>query len=241
MRLPEIESRPEWRIGVSSHFPQIRPVYSASLPFPPGNCSTSTNPVNTVTLLLDAVGTLIQPSEPVGRTYAGHLAAATGISVEPTRMQSAFLDALGSAATPDYSLHPFGHAAEYAWWRDLVSSVLQSLGGEAAQFAACRLSTCDLPTFDSYFESLFTHYADPDAWVLFPEVLPFLAEASKLGTPAVVSNFDDRLAPILAGLGTGPFLKDIFTSADARARKPDRALFSLALDRLNSSPGEAIH
>ena len=57
----------------------------------------------------------------------------------------------------------------------------------------------------------------------------------------MVSNFDDRLVPILDGLGIGNYFAHILTSADARARKPDRAIFDLALDRLNCVPAETAH
>ena len=228
-----------------------------------------------MTILLDAAGTLIRPAEPVGQVYARHLASAAGLQVDSARMDSAFRAVFAAALPPDYSLHPFGHAAEHAWWRDLVAGVLQSLGGEAATFAAesstrrpaphrqSRLpggnfrppldhlpATPERPptaaqgdegTFDHFFHTLFTHFAQPSAWTLFPEVLSFLNSASRLGPLAVLSNFDDRLPAILDGLGIGPCFEHVFTSADARARKPDRALFDLALDRLNSAPAETAH
>ncbi|MEC9055269.1 MAG: HAD-IA family hydrolase, partial [Verrucomicrobiota bacterium] len=87
----------------------------------------------------------------------------------------------------------------------------------------------------------FEHFAEPSSWALYPETIDFLAAASDLGPLAVLSNFDNRLTPILNGLGIGPFFEHIITSADARSRKPDRALFDLALDRLNCSPREAFH
>jgi putative hydrolase of the HAD superfamily len=168
-------------------------------------------------------------------------------------MHHAFCAAFRAAPPPDYSLHPSGHAAELAWWRKLAAAALTSLGGPAAQLPPSpRPTTSDLPTcdsprdppsFHSYFTSLLTHYAEPAAWSLYPEVPEFLAAASRHGPLAVVSNFDDRLAPILHGLGIGPAFDHIVTSAEARARKPDPAIFALALQRLPGprAPAEVAH
>ena len=188
-----------------------------------------------MTIFLDAAGTLIRPAAPVGEVYSRQLQHACGHAVAPDRMHTAFLEVFRSAAPPDYSLHPFGHAAEHAWWRELVAAVLTSLGGGPAAFAHAE------PDYDAFFESLFAHYADPSAWSLFPEVVDVLRSASRHAPLAVVSNFDDRLEPILNGLGIGPFFEHVFTSADARARKPDSALFHLALDRMNCAPEETFH
>lgn len=187
-------------------------------------------------LLLDAAYTLIYPTQQVGQAYARHLEAASGLAVDPEVMHAAFKRIFASTPPPDYSLHPFGQATERAWWRDLVAAVLRDLPGEAAKYER------DAPeSFDAFFTSLFDHFSTTSAWSLYPETIEFLEAASKLGPLAVVSNFDDRLAPILNGLGIGPYFEFIFTSADARARKPDRAIFDLALDRLNCAPAETYH
>ena len=187
-----------------------------------------------MTLLLDAVGTLIHPVEPAGQTYARHLEACTGETVPPERMQSAFQRLFSTNALPDYEGHPSGHAAERAWWRGLVRKILVDAG-------AYQSLQNEEGTFETYFSTLFDHYAAPSSWQLYPETTEFLEAASQLGPLAVVSNFDDRLTPVLNGLGVGPFFEHIFTSAEARARKPDPAPFDLALDRLNCAPRETFH
>jgi putative hydrolase of the HAD superfamily len=192
-------------------------------------------------LFLDAAYTIIHPAERVGQAYSRHLATSTGIAIASEVMHASFRQVFEATPPPNYSLHPFGHAAERAWWSELVAAVLTQLGGAAAEFASSRLSPCDLPTFDSFFDSLYGHFSTPAAWSLYPDTVEFLEAASKLGPLAVVSNFDDRLAPILDGLGIGPCFEHIFTSADARARKPDRAIFDLALARLNCAPTETFH
>jgi len=183
-------------------------------------------------LLLDAGGTLIHPAEPVGAVYARHLGAC-GLDWPPATLDAAFQRSLAVAMPPDYAAHPTGHAAEFAWWRQVVLEAFGSLGGAPAAFAAST-------AFGGYFETLFTHYAKPTAWALYSDVLPFLeAAAARRARLAVLSNFDDRLAPILDGLGIGRFFELVLTSADARSRKPDRRIFELALARLGATPGQS--
>ena len=185
-------------------------------------------------IFLDASFTLIHPVEPVGLVYARHLRKTTGLALNPEEIQSAFHRAFTNASPPDYDNYCSGQNAEEDWWRNLVSRILASIVPDSA-------SVLDPDVFEIYFNSLFEHFAEPSSWGLYPETIDFLAAASNLGPLAVLSNFDDRLTPILDGLGIGPFFEHIITSADARSRKPARAIFDLALDRLNCSPGETFH
>ena len=90
------------------------------------------------------------------------------------------------------------------------------------------------------FEALFEHYACFTAWRVFPEAAEALDEARREGfRVAVVSNFDRRLHRILEGAGLS--FEFVLTSADARVRKPDPAIFRQALDRLDLQPAEVLH
>ncbi len=185
-------------------------------------------------LLLDAGGTLIRPAEPVGDVYDRHLQSC-GLTSSSAALEAAFSRSLAAAPPPDYPAHPSGHDAEFAWWRGVVRAAFRSLGGPEAAFAAS-------PDFDAYFALLFTHYADPAAWTLFPDVRPFLeSAAARRARLAVLSNFDDRLAPILDGLGVGSFFDLVLTSANARARKPEKRIFHFALEHLGASPAETTY
>jgi putative hydrolase of the HAD superfamily len=180
-------------------------------------------------LLLDAAGTLIEPAEPVAEVYA-RAAAAFGQSVEPTVVKCWFGVAFGGIGDPEYDAHPDGDAAEREWWRQVVGTVFEKALGESLPEEF--LSPC--------FEALFAHYADPAAWRVFPEVPAVLDEARAAGLRlAVVSNFDLRLHGILAGHGLQ--FDEVIASADARARKPDPAIFRLALERLGHQAHEVLH
>jgi putative hydrolase of the HAD superfamily len=180
-------------------------------------------------LFLDAAGTLIEPAEPVAAVYARH-AAAHGLTLETGKIKTAFTGLFSAMSDPAWNEHPGGDAAEQAWWRQLVGVTL------------CRAADTplDAPLLDSCFRDLFAHYADPAAWRVFPEVLQVLAEARGAGLRlAVVSNFDRRLHSILAGHDL--HFDSVITSADARARKPEPAIFQAALGALDLHPVDVLH
>ena len=180
-------------------------------------------------LFHDAAGTLIEPAEPVAEVYA-RTAAAFGQPVEPAVVKQWFGVAFGGIGDPLYDTHPDGDTAEREWWREVVSTVFEKSLGTPPP--AGFLSPC--------FEALFAHYADPAAWRVFPEVPGVLADARAAGLRlAVVSNFDLRLHGILAGHGL--HFDEVITSADARARKPDPAIFRTALERLSLRSHEVFH
>lgn len=180
-------------------------------------------------LFLDAAGTLIEPAEPVAAVYAS-AARELGIHAEEQSVRSAFAEVFAAMPDPLWAAQPNGDLAERAWWRGVVATVFERAGGE--------LLSGDL--LDRCFRNLFDHYADPAAWHVFPEVPDVLAEARAAGLKlAVVSNFDRRLHGILAGHGLE--FDAVITSADARARKPDPAIFLAALEALGLRAGEVFH
>ena len=174
-------------------------------------------------LLLDAAGTLIEPAEPVATVYH-RILAHHGIATTPEHLSPAFRRAFASLLAPDFTIGPDGHEIERRWWRELVHSTLGH------------------PIPDPAFDELFDHYARPSAWRRFPEVPVLLDRARAAGLQlAVVSNFDRRLHPILEGLDLTRHFDLVLSSADARARKPDAAIFRQALDALGLEPSEVIH
>lgn len=191
-------------------------------------------------ILLDAVGTLIHPAQPVGQIYASYLEETTGFQVDPAEMQLAFLRTFAKSPQPVYSRAESGHATEQAWWRGLVARLIESLSAEQA---ALTELLCEAPRqrFGAFFDGLWAHYVQPCAWLLYPETKTFLEAASKLDSLLVVSNFDDRLRPILEGLGIADSFVDILTSADAKARKPASTLFERAFELLKCTPLECVH
>jgi len=169
-------------------------------------------------ILLDAAGTLIQPAEPVENVYARYFSQFGWITF-PSDLRSSFRETFSSLADPDYAAHPDGDAAERAWWRQVVEKTARAVGIHATD-----------PEFDACFHALFTHYAQPSAWSVYPEVPPLLAQLRADGwNLAVVSNFDRRLHRVLAGLRLADSFDLILTSADVSARKPSPFLLQKAI------------
>lgn len=183
-------------------------------------------------LFIDAAGTLIRTAEPVGEVYAHHFRA-DGLTLSPGPLLHAFTESF-AVYDPDYAAHHSGDAAEHAYWRDIVRATLLGSGPDAAAFARSD-------AFPASFDRLYHHYTDPGAWRLFPDTLDFLDRAAGYRRLAVVSNFDQRLVPILEGLGIARYFERIVTSSRARAAKPDPAIFQLALREMAVPARQAAH
>lgn len=182
------------------------------------------------TILLDAAGTLIEPSEPVATVYARHFAMA-GHDVEESVIRQAFEQVFRMLPPPNYAPDGDGDAAERLWWRSLVRETA----------SRCGLRP-EVGESGALFDSLFSHYESGAAWRVFPEVEAVLDDCASEGFQlAVVSNFDFRLHRILADLGLTSRFAVVISSADASSRKPDAAIFHHALQRLSRSTCEVVH
>lgn len=180
-------------------------------------------------LFFDAAGTLIEPAEPVAEVYA-RAAEEAGYPLDPAEVKKAFIHTFTGIGDPDWSEYPDGDEAERNWWSSVVSLTFGKLIG------------APLPDgfFTPTFQRLFSHYADPAAWRVFPEVPEVLAAARESGFRiAVVSNFDRRLHGILEGHGL--HFDAVITSADAQSRKPEPRIFQHALTALELREEDAFH
>jgi putative hydrolase of the HAD superfamily len=182
---------------------------------------------------LDAAGTLIHLREPVGETY-GRVAAAHGARapVPAWRLEDAFRRVHEAAPPMVFAGEPAARVAERerCWWRERVREVFRA-ADQSVRFG----------DFDAFFAALFAHYARADAWQPAPGAARALAELRAAGRrTAVLSNFDHRLAAILAGLGLAGF-EAVLCPADLGAAKPDPDFFALAAARLDVEPSEAVY
>lgn len=156
----------------------------------PGPESQGRERVSVDAILLDAAGTLIRPSAPVGETYAA-AARRYGEELETVKLAQAFAAVFGDM--PDLAFEWTSmdelRRLERDWWRLLVQRVIAWTGSRIGDF-------------DTLFEALYAHYGQGHAWACFPEVPAVLeglrARNYKL---AVVSNFDSRLPGILRAIG----------------------------------------
>ena len=183
-------------------------------------------------LLIDAMGTLLEPAAPVAITYARE-AAAIGIAVSPECIAPAFYAAYRAApplAFPDQPVKSLGQQ-EKEWWLALVGDTFQR-AGQLLDEAVLRKLT----------DQLFSHYASPKAWVVPKDVPHCLQRWHDAGLKlAVVSNFDSRLDSLLEMLRLRHWFKDVLISSRCGVAKPNPQLFHLALERLELSPHEVWH
>jgi putative hydrolase of the HAD superfamily len=178
----------------------------------------------------DAAGTLFEPREPIGRTYA-RLARDFGLDAPEDAVAASFRRAFGAAPGLAFGLglRPDEvRRLERGWWRDRVSETFSPLGR--------------FPNFDTYFDALFAHFANPGHWIADLEAAPMLQrlkiDGLKLG---VISNFDFRLYRILDGLDLTRYFDSITISSEAGYAKPRREVYDAALAREGVTAREAIH
>jgi len=182
-------------------------------------------------VLFDAAGTLLTPREPVGESYA-RLARDYGVTLSAWRVGDAFRRIFAQAEPmvfPEAAPEEIP-GLEREWWQRVVR----------ATFLAAD-STKRFSDFDAFFERLWARFSAPDSWLPRPGSHELLERLRARGLrTGVVSNFDRRLPKILEGLGLAAQLDAIVLPSDARAAKPDRRIFALALERIGVTAAEAL-
>lgn len=180
-------------------------------------------------VFFDAAGTLIKPARRVGESYAT-IAAKYGKEVSASDITERFRSCFESAprlAFPEATEQTLG-GLERDWWKQLVARVFDPWS--------------PFERFEEYFAELFTYFARPAAWALYPEVAETLSTLKRRGLIlGVISNFDSRLVQILHGLGAASSFEQIFVSSRVGYAKPDPRIFHAALSRHGLDPRDAIH
>jgi putative hydrolase of the HAD superfamily len=172
-------------------------------------------------VLLDALGTLVRLDPPAPRLRSE--LARLGFDVGLAACERAF------AAEIAYYLehHIEGRdASSLAELRNRCAAVLRDeLGAPALAVAGARDALLAAIRFDPY-----------------PDAVPALRELRSRGLRIVVaSNWDCSLPEVLDRAGLGALLDGVATSAEAGARKPDRAPFEAALRVAGCAADEAVH
>ncbi|WP_166442922.1 HAD-IA family hydrolase [Phragmitibacter flavus] len=167
-------------------------------------------------LFFDAAGTLIELRESVGQTYS-RIAATHGLNVDPIQLQQNFRTAW---KTHPPVLHETGPSPDddRSWWQSLVATTFAITLGKPLP------DTTLLPLF----HDLYHHFESPNAWQLFPDVLPTLQSLAPNYPLHILSNFDRRLHSILHGLGIHHFFTTITLSSEVGASKPHPRIFAHA-------------
>ena len=167
-----------------------------------------------------------------------------------------FSDAFFVAYKAQDAAHPhFGAQTGISsedWWRKVVRDTydavphIDSEPGLREELEAEGEDTL----FDAVFHTLHNEvFTTADGWELRAGVKLALENFSKWkaspGGPThlgLISNFDERLHPLIENLGIAQHFDFILTSREAGESKPSRGLFDAALVKAgNCSPSEAVH
>ena len=178
---------------------------------------------------LDAAGTIIQVKEPVARTYS-EIANRHGISIDAASIGKAF-----RTVFPRMSPLAFGTSQgadlqrqERDWWRTVVRNCLGRFGQHQG--------------FNGFFDEVYQHYAEVDAWYVYDDVRPLLARLEAQAIPIiVVSNFDSRLQNILRRFSLYDAFRQVLCSSIVGSAKPDAKIFNQGCAILHSQPLQVLH
>lgn len=166
----------------------------------------------------DVGGTLIEPWPSAGHVYA-EVAARFGVNkITPERLTENFIRAWKAQTGFDYSRES---------WYQLVR---ESFGETAV----------DLPA--AFFPAVYNRFAEADTWRIYDDVFPALDALTRRGLKlGVISNWDERLRPLLARLGLAQYFSSLVISCEVGATKPDPRLFHQAATELAVARHELLH
>jgi putative hydrolase of the HAD superfamily len=166
----------------------------------------------------DAGGTLIQPWPSVGQVYA-EVAAQHGHKISPAVLNQRFGKAWRERKD-------FNHAREE--WAALVDQTFSGL--------------VERPPSETFFPELYARFSEPKAWRIFEDVqLALEALAARGIRLAIISNWDERLRPLLDGLDLAKYFEAIFVSCEVGFPKPSPVIFEHAARMLGLAPEFILH
>lgn len=182
-------------------------------------------------VLFDVTGTLIEPGEDVGTTYA-RIASRHGIPARGPRLDISFRQSLADWPEqffPDFAPTDRAESERKRWYR----IVQQTFLGSGSPLAETELGPL--------FEDIFDFYGRREAWRLLPGALSALEAAKDLKLRVgVVSNFDHRLETLLQDIGIAEFLDVIAHPFRYGEGKPHPVLFEAALSKLDLNAEECL-
>jgi putative hydrolase of the HAD superfamily len=98
------------------------------------------------------------------------------------------------------------------------------------------------PPSRTFFPELYERFAQGSAWRIYDDVAPTVAALSQRGLKlGVISNWDDRLRPLLKSLQLGDRFEIIVVSCEVGASKPAPAIFKVAVEKLGVPAAAILH
>lgn len=165
----------------------------------------------------DVGGTLIKPWPSVGHVYASQ-AATHGVNASPDELNTRFSQAWKARRDFNYSRPE---------WFEIVRDTF----GPVAE---------RLP--ETFFPQIFDRFREADVWHVFEDVRPAIEHLARAGMRlGVISNWDDRLPPLLRTLGLHSNFDVIVVSCEVGVTKPHLQIFQTAAMRFGLRPDEILH
>lgn len=176
-------------------------------------------PVGIRAVTFDVGGTLLDPWPSVGHVYA-QVAGEHGFT----------------GIAPDDLTERFAVA-----WK-----VRSSFGYTKSDWAAVVDDTfrgvIPVKPSETFFDAIYRRFDHPDAWRIHDDVLCTLGELRQAGLKlGVISNWDDRLHPLLHRLDLARWFDALSISCEVGATKPAREIFDAAAAGLGVAPGTVLH
>ena len=167
----------------------------------------------------DVGGTLIEPWPSVGHVYAA-VAEQFGLrGVAAESLSGQFARAWRGRAAFDYS---------HASWQKIVNETFAGLA-PALPSAEC-------------FAAIHQQFGRAGSWRVYEDVVPALSRLKSQGLKlGIISNWDERLRPLLEELNLSAWFDAIVASHDLARPKPAVELFTRAAALLGTSPGSMLH
>ena len=167
----------------------------------------------------DAGGTLIKPWPSVGGVYAEVAAKNGQRGISPALLDERF-------TVVWRGLENFHHGRDE--WSALVDRVFEGL--------------TEQPPSASFFPELFEQFGEPDAWRIFDDVKPAIDALASLGINlGVISNWDERLQPLLERLELRKYFETVVVSCEIGFSKPSPVIFEHAARKLGLAPEFILH
>src|SRR5207249_4810939 len=85
-------------------------------------------------------------------------------------------------------------------------------------------------------------FAEAEAWRIYDDVLPALDALASKGIPlAVISNWDERLRPLLRQFRLQRYFNTLIVSCEVGSTKPSPVIFEHASKRIGIAPEQILH
>jgi len=167
----------------------------------------------------DVGGTLIEPWPSVGHIYA-EVASRHGLpNLSPERLNKNFAAAWRNRKN-------FQHTREA--WAGLVDQTFAGL--------------CRQQPSRTFFSGIYARFAQADAWRIYDDALPTLDLLASQDLPlAVISNWDERLRPLLEQFRLDRYFDTIIVSCEVGFPKPSPVIFEQASKNMGVAPAHILH